>query len=345
MNHISPSQTASSLSSAQIVVLGAAGFIGRWVSRRLCFHGAKPVLVVRDVQTAKEVFADYEINGEIIQADFQRLDSVTELIGGFKPDVVFNLAGYGVDHSERDEEAAYRINAHLVETICKAMAVHRNSDWPGQNIVHVGSALEYGEIGGNLAEDSAPNPTTLYGQSKLLGTNLLTQFCRKLGVKGLTARLFTVYGPGEHEGRLLPLLSEAARNSASLPLTAGQQQRDFTFVEDVADILIELALAEASPGEIVNLATGKLTTVRGFVEIAAEVLHIPKKHLNFGDIPARAEEMRHEAVTIDRLRKLLGPRLKTPLTDIAEGIRRTKDFNGRLAERLHNRQERTCASF
>ncbi len=310
----------------RILVFGASGFLGRWVSRRLCFQGARPVLVVRNVSKAKEIFADYEINGEIIQADFERLDSVTELIGDFKPDVLFNLAGYGVDRSERNEEMAYRINAHLVETICKALAVHRNPDWPGQSIVHVGSALEYGELGGNLAEDSVPNPTTLYGKSKLLGTNLLNQFCRKLGVKGLTARLFTVYGPGEHEGRLLPSLLESAKNGTSLPLTAGQQQRDFTFVEDVADILIELAQVEAAPGEIVNLATGKLTSVRGFVEIAAEVLGIPKARLNFGAIPTRIEEMQHDAVTIDRLQKLLGPRLKTPQTNIAEGIRRTKDF-------------------
>lgn len=326
MERISVSQTTRSFQSATIVVLGASGFIGRWVSRQLCRQGATPILVVRDVAAAKDVFAHYRINGEIIQADVQRFDSVTEIIGGFKPDVVFNLAGYGVDRSERDEETAYRINAHLVEAICKAMAVHRNPDWTGQNIVHVGSALEYGELDGNLAEDSAPNPTTLYGQSKLMGTNLLTQFCRKLGVKGLTARLFTVYGPGEHEGRLLPSLLEAARNGASLPLTAGQQQRDFTFVEDVADILIELALVDAAPGEIVNLATGKQTSVRGFVEIAAEVLGIPKGSLNFGAIPTRNEEMQHDPVTIDRLQKLLGPRLKTPQTNIAEGVRRTKDF-------------------
>jgi nucleoside-diphosphate-sugar epimerase len=324
------SQTRN-LSSAQIVVLGASGFIGRWVSRRLCFQGARPVLVVRDVKMANEVFAAYQIKGEIVQADFQRLDSVTELIGGFKPDVVFNLAGYGVDRYERDEETAYRINAHLVETICKAMAVHRNPDWLGQNIVHTGSALEYGEIGGNLTEDSTPNPTTLYGQSKLLGTNLLTQFCRKLGVKGITARVFTVYGPGEHEGRLLPSLLEAAKTGAPLPLTAGQQRRDFTYVEDVADILIELARSEAAPGDIVNLATGKLTSVRGFVETAAEVLGISKNNLLFDAIPTRVEEMQHDAVTIDRLQKLLGPRLKTPLTDIAKGIRQTKNFEQALA--------------
>lgn len=319
-----------------IIVLGAAGFIGRWVSRRLCCQGVKPFLVVRDRAAASRVFRDYEIEGEIIQADFQSLDSVSEFVGQIKPDVIFNLAGYGVDRSERDEEVAYRINAQLVEAVCRAMAIHRNPNWDGQSIVHAGSALEYGEIGGNLAEDSAVNPTTLYGKSKLMGTNLLVQYCRKLGLKGITARLFTVYGPGEHDGRLLPSLLTAAIDGQPLPLTAGEQKRDFTYVEDVADGLLRLAVTKSQPGEIVNLATGRLTTVRSFIETAASTLNIPETNLQFGAIPTRAEEMQHDPVTIDRLRRLTD---WTPPTEIAEGIQRTVKQARRLLT-----QEAVCVS-
>ncbi len=310
-------------SETRVFVLGASGFIGRWVSRLVCQIGARPCLIVRDSESARRVFSDYEISGEIIEADLLRLDSVGELIAKIRPDAVFNLAGYGVDRSERDEEAAYRINADLVEAICKAMALNPNPDWPGQQIVHVGSALEYGEIGGNLAEDSAPNPTTLYGQSKLMGTNLLSQFCRKLGVKGITARLFTVYGPGEHDGRLFPSLLKAAASGETLPLTVGEQKRDFTYVEDVAEGLLRLAVSELQPGEIVNLATGRLTTVRNFVETAASALNIPENKLQFGLIPTRSEEMQHDNVTVDLLRRTIS---WIPPTGIAEGIQRTKNF-------------------
>ncbi|MBS1788251.1 MAG: NAD(P)-dependent oxidoreductase [Acidobacteria bacterium] len=305
------------------MVLGASGFIGRWVSRRLCSQGARPFLLVRNLAAAERVFSDYEISGEIIEADFRHLASVGTIIGKVKPDVVFNLAGYGIDRSERDEEQAYRINADLVEMICKAMAMNPKPNWTGQNIVHVGSALEYGDIAGNLAEASPVNPTTLYGKSKLAGTNLLSQFCRKLGVKGITARLFTVYGPGEHDGRLLPSLLKAANDGQVLPLTAGTQQRDFTYVEDVADGLLRLAATQAQPGAVVNLATGRLTTVRRFIETAASILNIPENQLQFGAIPTRTEEMQHDPVAVDRLRRLVN---WTPQTDIAEGIRRTKVF-------------------
>ncbi|MFN0109131.1 MAG: NAD-dependent epimerase/dehydratase family protein [Blastocatellia bacterium] len=322
--------------TTRVLVFGASGFIGRWVSRQLCCQGAKPFLVIRNRAAAERVFADYQVTGELVEADLQRLDSVGELIGRIKPDVVFNLAGYGVDRSERDEEMAYRINADFIEAICRAMAIHK-TNWPGQQIIHVGSALEYGEVSGNLAEDSAANPTTLYGKSKLMGTKLLAQCCRELGVKGITARLFTVYGAGEHDGRLLPSLLKAAADKQPLPLTAGAQQRDFTYVEDVAEGLLRLAATESQPGEIVNLATGRLTTVRRFIETAASILNIPETNLQFGVIPTRNEEMRHDPVTIGRLRLLAG---WTPPTEIAEGILRAKHFEPTRSQI----QEAVCVS-
>ncbi len=287
--------------------------------------------MVRDVEVAKQVFSRYEINGEIVRADLQQLVSVGEIITKIRPDVVFNLAGYGVDRLERDDATAYRINTDLIEVICRAMAGTKNS-WKYQQLVHAGSALEYGAISGNLAEDSICNPTTLYGKSKLMGTSLLSQHCRKLGVKGITARLFTVYGPGEHEGRLLPSLLQASSNDQPLPLTLGTQKRDFTYVEDVAEGLVRLSTAESQPGEVVNLATGRLATVRGFVGTAATILNIPEDKLQFGAIQTRSEEMQHDPVSVDRLRRLVD---WTPTIEIAEGIQRAKSFEQATHTRSH----------
>ena len=77
-------------------------------------------------------------------------------------------------------------------------------------MIHVGSALEYGTARGNLNELTAPSPTTLYGRSKLAGTLRVCRAARRRGFRAVTARLFTVYGPGEQPGRLLPSLMAAA---------------------------------------------------------------------------------------------------------------------------------------
>lgn len=319
------------LQDARVLVLGASGFIGRWASRALCRQGAKLYLVVRDRASAAQVFSRYGISGEVIAVDLEQIDMAAGIIGKIAPDVTFNLAGYGVDRSERDEKTAYLINAHLVKVICEILAKTRNPNWAGQDIVHAGSALEYGEIAGNLSEDSVVNPTTLYGKSKLQGTNLMSQCCREYQVKGITARLFTVYGPGEHPGRLLPSLLETARKGASLPLTSGTQKRDFTYVEDVAEGLLRLSVAQAKPGQVVNLATGRLTSVRSFSETAARILRISASKLQFGTIPTRVEEMQHDEVNIDRLRQLTA---WAPHTSIAEGIHLAKDFEQFCAEAI-----------
>jgi UDP-glucose 4-epimerase len=304
-------------------VLGASGFIGRWVARLLCAGGADVSLVVRDEATARGIFRQYDIVGRVLERDLRNAKVVYQLFQELRPTITFNLVGYGVDRSERDEDLSFQINAHLVSAVCKAIAEIREPEWTGQDLVHVGSALEYGATGGNLDEGSVTKPATLYGRSKAEGTRALTRCCQSCGVKGLTARLFTVYGPGEHPGRLLPSLLEAAREQKRLEMTAGTQMRDFTYVEDVADGLLRLGLATAYPGEIVNLATGRLTSVRRFAETAAKILCIPGDRLVFGSLPTRSEEMRHDPVTVERLRRSTG---WVPPTNVAEGVRKTKEF-------------------
>ena len=184
--------------------------------------------------------------------------------------------------------------------------------------------MEYGSNPGNLSEDSFTAPTTLYGRSKLDGTNLLSKSSIETGVRALTARLFAVYGLGESSNRLLPSLIRVAETGGSLELTAGLHQRDFVYVEDVAEGLLRLGLTTAPLGDVVNVATGRLTTIREFAIIAAKILGMDRDRLKFGALPTREEEMAHEPVSTRKLVELSG---WVPQTDIATGIRKTLEFD------------------
>ncbi len=305
-----------------VLVLGASGFIGRWVARRLAAAGAHVTCAARDVDAMRQVAAAYAISGEIAAVDLAQDASVTALFEAARPVVTFNLAGYGIDRSERDEGMAHRINAELVGLVATLAAKSEALGWAGARLVHTGSALEYGTIGGSLPEDAAPAPTTLYGQTKLAGTRLLRDHPAQ---RSVTARLFTVYGPGEHAGRLLPCLLAARGSAATIALSVGTQRRDFTFVDDVAEGLLRLGACAAVPGGLVNLATGGLHSVRQFAETAAAVLGIAAERLDFGALPQRDDEMPHGAVSLDRLRQSIA---WTPGTTIAEGVRRSATFPG-----------------
>jgi len=330
---------AGRYSGARVIVLGVTGFIGRWVAREVAALGADLLLVARDTAALERIAAEYNFKGRIAGADLRDGAGITELIAGFQPAVVFNLVGYGVDRSERDAGESLAMNVRLVETLLEAVRVHRDISWTGQALVHTGSAIEYGLNGGRLAEDAPAVPHTLYGRHKLAATETIAAFAARHRLPAITARLFTVYGPGEHGGRLLPTLLDAQRGTP-VQLSPGQQKRDFTFVGDVAEGLCRLGVAECRPGEVVNLATGRLITVRDFVDITSNILAIRADLLAFGTLDPRPDEMPHESVSVERLRALTG---WTPPHSAADAVRKTAQFfdsattNGiaASAERFH----------
>src|SRR5581483_10236171 len=210
------------------LVTGSTGFIGGWVARRLQDAGAQTFLASRSGEALRWSAAEYALKGEHIVADFTVPGTVDRVLNQVRPDVVFNLAGYGVDPVERDPRVAEAVNVRVVEEFVSAL--HRaDSDFPGHRFVQAGSAAEYGPVADEVVESSATAPVSLYGKTKLLATRIVTAAALG-GLRAVTARLFTVYGPGEHSHRLLPSLLHAARNGTQLALSRGDQRRDFTYV-------------------------------------------------------------------------------------------------------------------
>jgi nucleoside-diphosphate-sugar epimerase len=216
-----------------------------------------------------------------------------------------------------------RLNTQVVEDLCVSLSDTDDRGWAGARLVHVGSALEYGRIGGPIHEHCEPAPTTEYGRTKLAATRQVQSHAVAARLPAVVARLFTVYGPGEHSDRLLPSLLRAARVGGRVALSQGRQRRDFTYVEDAVEGLLRLAMCHRPAGEIVNVATGVLVPVREFAVAAAAVLGIPEDRLDFGALPDLPEEMWQGSVDVTRLRTLTG---WVPATMVADGVRRSWEF-------------------
>lgn len=302
----------------RVVVVGGAGFIGRWLVRRLAEVGAQVFVLEADAAAARRWFAEVGLDADVGAAPADDA-GVAAAVAARAPDILFNLAAHGVLRDERDEARFQAVNAALPETLARAVASLDGSDWPGQRIVHAGSCSEYGLVRGVLTERSETSPIAPYGRSKLEGTRRLSAFAREHQLRGLVARLLPVYGYGETGGRLLPTLLRAAASGAPVDLTSGLQTRDFVYVEDTVEGLLRLGVAETPSGHIVNLGSGRVAPVREFVREAAAQLGIDEARLRFGAIEDPSPDSAHDAVDVSELRRVTG---WTPQTTIRDGLRR-----------------------
>jgi nucleoside-diphosphate-sugar epimerase len=298
-----------------VLLLGASGFVGAWVGRALLAAGAELHLAGRS-----EAPADVARGA----ASRTRLDllaggALEDLVARLAPRWIFNLAGYGVDREERDESVAERTNVELPLRLLRSALALSRDERAARRLVHAGTLAEYGVCEGELVEGAEGAPTTTYGRTKRAGSEALVRESRAHGLGSVVARLFMVYGPGEHAGRLVPSLWECARTRRPLPLTTGTQRRDFTYVEDAAEGLLRLGALPLS-GEVVNVATGRLHSVREFAETAASMLELPRDLLRFGAVPTPAGEPGHPPVSIAKLRALAN---WAPRVTIERGLART----------------------
>lgn len=188
------------------------------------------------------------------------------------------------------------------------------ADTGGQRAVISGSCAEYDWSGGGVLDEggTALKPNTLYGQAK---ADLHRQAAAVADVRGLSlawARLFFLYGPGEHPDRLVPYVTRQLLAGEPALCSDGTQRRDFLHIDDAADALICLLLGTVTGP--VNVASGQGRPVAEVIDrVAAAVGRTGLVRL--GSKPASAGEPPELVGAVARLNDEVGWRSRIPIED------------------------------
>jgi UDP-glucose 4-epimerase len=140
-----------------------------------------------------------------------------------------------------------------------------------KKFVYASSSCVYGTTE-NMTEETYIYPSeTPYSINKYTAELYTQYYAHLFHVPTLSIRIFNTYGPYEMAGKyrnVIPNFIEKAINGEELIITGtGKETRDFTFVEDLVDLMLLGACSEYNEGEIFNGGTGAKTEILKMAEI------------------------------------------------------------------------------
>ena len=290
----------------RVIVTGATGFIGRHAIPALLRRGYEVHALTRAGETRTGGVTWHSVDllaGEPLQA----------LFGRIRAGHLLHLS-WCTDPGQYWTSAA---NLRWVKASIDLLAGFKEAG--GERFVGVGSCAEYDwRYGGYCVENVTPaHPASLYGVSKDCVRRLLESYAVRSGMGWAWGRVFHLYGPGEHPGRLVSSVIRGLLDGREVPCTHGTQLRDYLHVIDVASALV--ALLDSAIEGPVNIASDQPVSLRDLLKEIGVVTGRGEL-VRLGALAAPAEEPDFLVGSNQRLAKEVA---WIPEYDLQRGVRQT----------------------
>ena len=284
---------------APVLVTGGSGFVGAGVVHALLKRGV-PVHVLLRAQARPWRLAAIADRLVVHRADLLDEEATRSLVQAVRPGAVLHLAAYGAYESQADARLILRTNILGTYNLLEASAA------TGVKVfVSTGSSSEYGFKAEPMREQDRLEPNSFYAVAKAAQTHLCSLLARRQPMNVAVLRLFSVYGPWEEPGRLMPTLLRRARVGLPLEMVAPEVARDFVCVEDIVEALLDLPALARLKGEVLNLGTETETTLR---EVVATVLKLTgsRSEVRWGTLTPRQWDTNRWSADPSQARRQLG---------------------------------------
>lgn len=246
-----------------VLITGANGFLGTWLTQRLASRGDRVRCVVRK---GSDRFGLDPSQCEIVDGDITDRDSLDRAMKGIE--VVFHLAGI---RRAPDRESFQRVNVEGTRHVCeaaKAAGVRR--------LVNVSSLAASGPAPKDQprVESDPFSPYEWYGESKGDAEKLALTYSGSLEVTSIRPPRIT--GPKDKENLVF---FKIVKNRWKLVVGGPPRYLSTVDVDDAVDLMIELAQRPEAVGEAFFVAGPDLTTIVGLQEIVADALGVKPRSL------------------------------------------------------------------
>jgi len=298
-----------------ILVTGGAGFIGSNLVDALVARGYS-VRVLDNLSTGKRSNLPTGANVELIEGDVADAQLVRRAVQGCGA-VVHLAAVASVQASVDDPVGTHQSNFVGTLNLCEAMR-----EAGVRRVVFASSAAVYGNNGEGQAidEDVPKAPLTPYAVDKLASEHYLDFYRRQHGLDPVVFRFFNIYGPRQDPSSpysgVISIFTERAQQGLPIAVFGdGEQTRDFLYVGDLVEILLQALESAVAEAGAVNVGLNRATSLNELLAAIRDVLGaLPP--VSYGQ--ARGGDIRHSRA--DNTRLLQRFRLPEPATDMRTGL-------------------------
>lgn len=308
-----------------VLVTGAAGFIGSHLVERLVREGARVTALVH--YNSQSSWANLELaepqlkkKVRVIMGDLIDPRSVQEAVDG--QHTVFHLGALIAIPYSYVAPASY-VEVNIKGTLHVLEACRRCNT---ARMVHTSTSETYGTARYVPMDEEHPlQGQSPYSASKIGADKLAESYFLSFKLPVSTIRPFNCYGPRQSARAIIPtILTQFLAGKTELKLGSLKPVRDFTYVEDTVDGFLKVAQSKAAIGQVINVGAGKGVTIGELVEIAARVCGSQYR------VREERARVRPEASEVQRLicdnrkaRKLLGWK---PRVTLRQGLTQVRDF-------------------
>ncbi len=301
----------------KVLISGATGFIGRNCLPILLQKGYEVHVVSSKVSS--KILPDVHYH----QFDLLDPEQCTKLMNSVKPSHLLHLAWYVVPGKRWWSSLEHFKWMHASLTMLKLF-----EQAGGERVVITGTCFEYDLRYGYCSDSITPlAPSTFYGKCKHSLQIMLDGFGKETELSNAWARIFFLYGPYEYPERLVSSVSSSLVQGKPALCSHSNQIRDFLYVKDVADALVEVLDSDIQGS--VNIGSGQAITLKDIIFTIAKKLG-RQDLIRLGAVSVPADEPHLLVADVNRLFEEVGWR---PKYDLEYGLEQTVEW---WQERINN---------
>ena len=259
---------------ATYLVTGGAGFIGSALAREFVSKKHE-IYIIDNLKTG--YIENVPDEAVFIEGNFSQ-DTTIEKLQNRKFDAIFHIGGQSSGEISF-EDPEYDLNTNTLSTL---KLLQYCTETGCKKFIYASTMSVYGEKEGKeqFSEADETNPKSFYAVGKLASEQYMQIFKNQFDIDFVSLRYFNVYGPGQNlenlkQGMVSIYLKQFLDDSFDEVIVKGDLSRfrDLIYIDDVVDITIEASKNEKFANKIINIGTGKKTTVQ-------EILGLIQKYTN-----------------------------------------------------------------